>query len=358
LKFENRYTWADRVLHKVAFRSGGIQVALADIEEQLYKSRLAGLAADRPVFVTALPRAGTTILLNLLVETGSFASHTYRDMPFVLCPMIWQALTKPFQTHEALRERAHGDGLMVASDSPEAFEEMVWRQFWPAHYRDSYIEPWEACDDVEFLDFFRSHVKKIVALRAENGSTLRYLSKNNLNISRLACLPKAFPDAKVIVLFREPLQHASSLLKQHRTFLEAHRDDAFAGAYMAGIGHYDFGANLRPVNFDGWLDRDRRPDALELGFWLEYWIAAYRNIMRNAGDRVRLFAYGRLTSNPHAGLEWIASFLELDDASRLSERATQIRASREHEVDTSTGDKRLIDEARDLHSQLLKLSEF
>ncbi len=57
------------------------------------------------MFVTALPRAGTTILLNLLVGTGSFASHTYRDMPFVLCPMIWQRFAKQFQVSDEARER-------------------------------------------------------------------------------------------------------------------------------------------------------------------------------------------------------------------------------------------------------------
>jgi hypothetical protein len=208
------------------------------------------------------------------------------------------------------------------------------------------------------LDFFRSHMKKIVALRAENESTLRYLSKNNLNISRLACLPSAFPDAKIIVPFREPLQHASSLLKQHRAFLEAHRDDAFASAYMAGIGHYDFGVHLRPVNFDGWLDRDRRPDALELGFWVEYWIAAYRNILKYIGGRVQLISYEKLTSSPSAGLEWLASFLELDDVSRLAEHAARIRAPGDHEIDTSTVGKGLIGEARDLYTELLKRSGF
>jgi hypothetical protein len=279
-------------------------------------------------------------------------------MPFVLCPLIWQGLTKPFQTQDARRERAHGDGLMVASDSPEAFEEMIWKHFWPRHYGKDRIEPWSTCDDPEFLDFLHSHLKKIVALRANGDEAMRYLSKNNLNISRLGCLPRVLPDAKFVVPFREPLQHAASLLKQHRAFLETHRDDAFAREYMEGIGHYDFGVNLRPVNFDGWLDRDRRSDAVELGFWIEYWIAAYRSIMSNADSRVRLFAYGRLTAEPRAGLDWLASFLQLHDASRLLEQADQIRAPRDHELDASTIDQRLLEEARGLYAEMMDRSEF
>ncbi len=31
-----------------------------------------------------------------------------------------------------------------------------------------------------------------------------------------------------------------------------HARDPFARRYMEAIGHYDFGANLRPIDFDGW----------------------------------------------------------------------------------------------------------
>ena len=252
MNFENRYTWSDRLLHRIAFSSGSLQVTLADLEEKLYKAQLSTISVDRPVFVTALPRAGTTILLNLLVRTGSFASHTYRDMPFVLCPMIWQRFAKQFQVSDEARERAHGDGLTVSFDSPEAFEEMVWKHFWPRHYKADRVKPWVNCDDKEFVAFLGSHVKKIIALRRTEGEKLpRYISKNNLNVARLGCLPKVLPGTKIIVPFRDPLQHAYSLLKQHIGFLETHRDDEFTRIYMEGIGHYDFGENFRPVNFGG-----------------------------------------------------------------------------------------------------------
>ena len=83
-------------------------------------------------------------------------------MPFVLCPMIWQRFTKSFHIRDDARERAHGDGLTVSVDSPEAFEEIIWRHFWPDHYRNDCIEPWESLDDPEFLTFLRNHIKKII----------------------------------------------------------------------------------------------------------------------------------------------------------------------------------------------------
>ena len=358
MSFENRYSWADRALHKLAFRSGGMQVALADIEDQLFKGELAAVKADRPLFVTGLPRAGTTILLTLLARTGAFASHTYRDMPFVLCPLFWNMLTRRFQVQDAARERAHGDGLMVAVDSPEAFEEMLWVQFWPKHYKNSYIDEWQTCDDAEFLDFFRKHLGKVVLLRAgANAAECRYVSKNNLNIARLSGLPAALPDAKFVVPFRPPVQHAASLLKQHLAFLETHRGDPFASAYMRGVGHFDFGVHLLPVNFGGWLERDRRDDATGLAFWLEYWIAAYRAMIGKLGPRVKLVSYRRLTADPRASLEWLASFVELENPASLTAQAEELRAPREHEPDTSSVPRALLDEAHALYELLERTCE-
>ena len=359
MNFENRYSRTDRLLHRFAFWSSGLQVALADFEEILDKAQLALIENDRPVFVAALPRAGTTLLLNLLVETGSFVSHTYRDMPFVLCPMIWQRFARRFQVSGEARERAHGDGMTVSMDSPEAFEEVIWKHFWPRHYKADRIEPWETCDEPEFAAFLQSHMKKIIALRRVEGAKVpRYVSKNNLNVTRLACLPKILPGATFVVPFRDPLQHASSLRKQHIGFLKTHRDDEFARIYMEGIGHYDFGANFRPVNFDGWLDAGRRSDRTGLEFWLEYWITTYRRILAQATGPVHLLSYRALSSRPADGLAWLASVTELDDSTRLTDQSAILRPPREHEVDTSMVRQEVLDAARDLYADLERHSGF
>lgn len=341
------------MLHKLAFRSTGMQVTLSELEESQFSNELASIPLDRPVFITGLPRAGTTILLNLLAGSGCFASHTYRDMPFILCPMLWQRFSKYFQTDETERERAHGDGLLVGSDSPEAFEEIIWKHFWSGHYGDDHIEPWSQCDDIEFMEFFRQHMRKIVALRRVNSELQpRYVSKNNLNIARLACLHDVAGSAKIVVLFREPLQHASSLLKQHKKFLERHANDAFAKDYMKGIGHFDFGQNLRPINFDGWLDDNRRSDALSLEFWVEYWLCAYRNIVNNLGPAVHLLSFRRLTEEPKRELEVLASFLEMDRPELLLDQLQQVKPPGKHGPTAESIDEGLLTEARTLYSRL------
>ncbi len=353
MKFENIYTWPDRLLHKMAFSSKGLQVALADIEDILFKSRLSVINLDRPVFITALPRAGTTVLLNMFVETDSFVSHTYRDMPFVLCPLIWDQLSKYFRVSDIERERAHGDGVSISVDSSEAFDEMVWNYFWPEHYHVDKISPWIFCNEDEFINYFKNHLKKIILLRMQDKTTYpRYVSKNNLNIARLNCLQNIIPGSKTIVLFREPLQHASSLLAQHENFLESHKNDEFIKAYMKGIGHFDFGENFRPVNFESWLDQNRSQDELNINYWLEYWIATYRDVLKNTVEPVYLLSYESLTDNPQNSLQILAQLLEIEDAAMFVAQSANLHPPRKHEVDTTKISKDTIEVSHDIFQAL------
>ncbi len=361
MTFENRYTRSERLLHRLAFRTGPAQIALADIEDRMFRSTLAAITPSRPVFITALPRAGTTLLLDLCDKSPEFTSHHYSDMPFLLIPMLWKRFSTGFRRIDMPRERAHGDGVMINTESPEAFEEMIWKQFWPEHYADDRIRPWGGEDHPEFFAFMRSHIRKIVAVhrRGAPDRTARYVSKNNLNIARIGLLLREFPDGVVVVPFRHPMQHAASLLRQHLNFLEVHRSDPFAREYMEAIGHYDFGANLRPVDFAGWLDNGPRPDPTGLSFWLEYWIAAYRHLLgESRGNRqIHLLSYERLCSAPESGLERFAGLLGAVSATPFIESAATIHTAAPHPTDSGDDTASdLILRATALHTELLAAS--
>ena len=65
------YSGVDRALHRVAFATYEVQADLADIEDRLYASHLGSLTNQRPVFITSLPRAGTTLLLECCAALAS-----------------------------------------------------------------------------------------------------------------------------------------------------------------------------------------------------------------------------------------------------------------------------------------------
>lgn len=356
MSFKNRYGLLDRLVHRIAFATTWAQRGTADLEQHMFKKEIAARELGPPVLITGLPRAGTTILLEMLAQLDTFAAHTYRDMPFVLCPMLWDRISKPFQRNAAPQERAHGDGMQLSLDSPEAFEEMLWKRFFTSHYRHACIEPWVHCNDEEFVEFFDNHMRKIVALRARKKPTAnRYVSKNNLNIARIPAIWTAVPEAIVLAPFREPLQHAASLLRQHQRFLAMHQEDAFARRYMAGIGHYDFGSNLKPINFDNWFANRSVDEATRIGFWIDYWIAAYRHLLANAGDeRLHLICFESLGEAPD--LSALATQLQLPHASALQEAAKALKAAKPHPVVTDDIEPARLREAQQLYAQLRGLA--
>ena len=260
----SRHTFIERILHNLAFSSWFPHVPLSKIESLLYHNQLSNIFVERPVFITALPRAGTTLLLELCVSTHEFVSHRYRDMPFLLTPLLGHNFTKNFRELGTLSERIHGDGIFVNFDSPEAFEEIIWKKYWPSYYKKDRIVLWTKSNYPAFQDFFVNHMRKIILLRGRDIKKTRYISKNNLNIARVKYLSSAFPDSTILILFRSPLQQAASLLKQHQNFQRIHEEDMFAQKYMQDTGHFDFGKNLRPIDFGDWLSKERYPTPIPL----------------------------------------------------------------------------------------------
>lgn len=261
------YSGLDRVLHKLALGSPAVAEMTNDIEKAMYL-KSAPEPGGGPVFVTGLARAGSTALMREIYSTGQFGSLTYADMPFVLAPNLWHRLSRRGQTPGLRAERAHGDGIEVDTQSPEALDEVYWRVFDGKSYIGTDgLSPHAPGGDL--IDGYRD-LMRLVMLRT---GTRRYLSKTNNTILRLPTLAAALPDARFLVPLRDPLAHAQSLLSQHRRFLDA---DAFTRDYMTWLGHHEFGATHRPFLFDG------RPagDPATLDYWLNVWIAAHAALDR------------------------------------------------------------------------------
>lgn len=351
--FENNYGRLDRILHKLAFDTPALQLDFAESEDTKLRTRLGNLAPRPPLFITALPRAGTTLLLDHFAQLPEFATHTYRDMPFVLVPELWSRISKGFQQADQLRERAHGDGMLVGLDSPEAFEEMLWMAFAPDRYKADKLAVWPEALPPEQHALFSAHLLKISGLRRPGAeASTRYVSKNNLNIVRIGLLAKAFPGADIVVPFREPVQHAASLLRQHQNFSAVHARDTFTRAYMAGIGHFDFGANLKPVNFGGWLDTTPHRDPQSLDFWLAYWIAAYTHLHEAHGQRILLVSHEALCANPARVMADLATRLNLADPAAFIATSADIRSTTARPVATEGVDPALLTAAAALHARL------
>jgi hypothetical protein len=207
---------------------------------------LAPIGIEQPVFISGLARSGSTVLLEILAQHPDVATHRYRDFPMLYTPYWWNWFLdrQPRKPVEA-QERAHGDGLLVTTESPEAMEEVLWMGFFPGLHDPGRSNLLDATSEApEFERFYRDHIRKLLYLRGGR----RYVSKGNYNIGRLAYLLKLFPDARLVLPVRQPLGHIASLAKQHRRFAEVHAANPRALAHMQRVGHFEFGGDRRPIN--------------------------------------------------------------------------------------------------------------
>ena len=66
MAFEVTYSRMDRLLHRLAFAGRSVQLAAEDIESTAFARQFRDVPTARPVFVTSLARAGTTMVLETL----------------------------------------------------------------------------------------------------------------------------------------------------------------------------------------------------------------------------------------------------------------------------------------------------
>ncbi|MDD4273478.1 MAG: sulfotransferase [Desulfobacter postgatei] len=279
------YGSGSKLLHHLVLGNNFVGETLFDVERLLFSPDITSKKSH--LFVAGLARAGTTVLMRTLYENGKFTSLTYRDMPFILAPNLWRKIAGFSRQNTEMKERAHGDGLKINYDSPEALEEVFWRTFCGSDYiKKNGLIPMTA--DNEILDKFKAFVGLILNNTPDNC----YLSKNNNNILRLDSIARAFPNALIIVPFRDPLQQAFSLLNQHKKFLKKHSDDPFAKKYMTWLAHHEFGADHRPFIFNG-INKDEE-DTQNLSYWLTIWINTYSYLMNNLPPQAVFLSYENL----------------------------------------------------------------
>ena len=270
----NNYSWLEQKLHKFALSSQFMREVTFDFENTNITSTN---ETENHIFITGLARSGTTILLNALYKSNVFASLSYADMPFVLAPNLWSKIS--FKKRDLkLKERAHGDGIKVSTESPEAFEEVFWKTFAEEEYE-------------ELEDKFRVYVGNIIYKYKKE----RYLSKNNQNIRRINLITSIFSNSKILIPFRNPIQHAYSLLTQHKKFIEESKNDQFISKYMKWIGHTEFGPNYIPIynqnlNFH---------NDLEINHWIEQWYLTYNDAFQLSKNKQNLhfISYEKLCSS-------------------------------------------------------------
>jgi len=322
----NNYTWIEKKLHQLALSSNFMKVTMFDLERLIFSDIKKDQMQDH-VYISGLARSGTTILLNSIYHSGEFASLTYDDMPFILSPNLWSKLYIRDKNPE-LKERAHGDNIKISTNSPEAFEEVFWETF---------------------SDNYESHklYKEYISLILKKNKKIRYLSKNNQNLKRLIDISKIYPDAKILIPFRNPLQHANSILHQHEHFLNEEENYPFAIEYMRLIGHSEFGPDYKAFSKSGIEFKND----MSINHWLEQWIIVYEKVLRLPLESGNFYPICyELLSNDSNFWSHIKKLLKIKHSYSIDD----FNESKKEIV--KTFDMNLLDKAMNLYEQLKKIS--
>jgi hypothetical protein len=264
------YNKYQKFLHDFVLSKKFINKSLFEIEKIIYLKNIQ-IKDQSHIFVTSLPRSGTTSLLNFLYSSNQYASLTYKSMPFILSPNFSKLFHKK---NIKKKERMHGDGITYDINSPEAFDEIFF-------------------DNNE--EFIKNELENYIQLILTYNKKSKYLSKNNLNYKRIDLIQSILPNSIFLIPIREPLHHANSLLNQHLNFSQLQKEDDFIRRYMNYLGHNEFGLNHKP-----WNNPIQFNDLNNINYWLEQWYLFYEfiYIKFNSYKNCYFFIYEEL-DNPN-----------------------------------------------------------
>lgn len=330
-KSASEFGAVSQLFHRIAFNHYHLAWRLHTREVQ--RSRI----TPRPDFliITGLARAGTTAMLNTLSRRKEFASLSYANLPFLLSPSTWGRLYRPKGTDE--RERSHGDGLKISTRSVEALEEF----FFKVRLRDSFIHEDQLTSHNVDADVAKDYLNYQSLVRKSDDQV--YLAKNNNFMLRYASMRRHLPQMRVIIMFRDPLTHAASLMEKHHQFSDMQHADPFIKTYMDWLGHHEFGQGHKPFAFST-NSNPYTPDTLN--YWLTLWVQYYRYVLNQDLEGCQWVAYEDFCETPNDVVEQLLAPWGLPSSDQQAQPHNHNRSV------THPCDKDLLKEAQSLYATL------
>ena len=311
------YSGIQEFLHDLVLSKKFINKSLFELEKIIYLKDK-DIKNQSHIFITGLPRSGTTSLLNFIYSSDHYASLTYKNMPFILSPNFSKLFNKK---NISKKERLHGDGISYDINSPEALDEIFFN------------------NDEEFI---KNELVNYIQLILFSESKDKYLSKNNLNFKRIDLINSILPNSKFLIPIREPLQHAYSLFNQHLNFSQLQQGNDFIRRYMNYLGHNEFGINHKP-----WNNPINFKDLNDINYWLEQWCLFYQDILKNyqSYDNCFFIIYEELTNQNY--LKVLLEKIYLNQVESLNLNYFKNSNKKEIDIDYS---KDIYENAKDIYA--------
>ncbi|NVM29629.1 MAG: sulfotransferase [Candidatus Helarchaeota archaeon] len=292
---------------------------LEKLETRSLSDEIDKLSIDRPIYITGLARAGTTIILEMLSKHPDVATHRYKHLLMPYIPHWLSQIVKKTNYYTKPTERVHKDGILVTRDSPEAVEEILWLNFFDNLYDEnsSHVLGMNVSHP-KFEKFYRNNILKLMFNERSN----RYIAKNNYNVTRMEYLLQLFPSSKFLLIIRNPVNHIASLIKQTRLFLEMERVKPLLYKWSRVIGHREFGHRRVCVNVGNTdtIHKIRQLWRIKETYvkgWAYYWSSVYDFVanLLESNEKIKnatlLIRYEDLCGEPAKTIDMILGHIEL-----------------------------------------------
>lgn len=288
IKNPSQYSELSQLLHRLALDNYNVSSKLLKLESKKIEKEKLDLREDF-IIVSGLARAGTTSLLNELAHSKDFVSLNYANMPFLLGPNFWAKIYKPKSVQK--KERSHKDGIMIGMNSNEALEEY----FFKVKANDKYIEGNFLKEYTISENDYQDYLVYQTIIKRNNQKI--YLAKNNNFILRYKSIRSINKDFLMVILFREPLTHAASLLEKHKSYKKLQQEDPFILEYMNWLGHHEFGLNQKEFSIDQ-SQTMVSGDKDKLDYWLKIWLNYYSYVSQINDANTLFISYEDYCNDP------------------------------------------------------------
>jgi hypothetical protein len=178
----------------------------------------------KPIFITGVPRSGTTILYNLFTEhkdTAYFENYSsrYFEKPYMFrfIPLL-------------IKYQKFRYGV----SRPKRSEGWVW---------DRFHKPLDYLDENDFAEAEKKYYYNAIKIQLKAFNAKRFVSKNPRNCLRIRWINAMFPDAYHIVIMRDPKPVINSMyqafLKQKKKWGSAlfQKPTKITHNYYRGYGY-------------------------------------------------------------------------------------------------------------------------
>jgi Sulfotransferase family len=181
-------------------------------EEERLAPEILDTPVARPIFISGLPRSGTTFLHSLLAED-----------PTNLVPRVWQLIhpypsarrgpdLRPLRVARQLQlfgllapdfRRMHP----INAGSPQECSEITAHVFASLRFDTTYHIQSYRCwlDETGHLDAYRFHKRFLQHLQHQAGGEGRWVLKCPDHVFALAAIRAVYPDARLVFVHRDPL---------------------------------------------------------------------------------------------------------------------------------------------------------